>query len=58
LRTIGPEEGDVLTIYYGQDIEEEQAQAFLKAVKEHFPDCEVELYYGGQPLYYYIMSIE
>lgn len=58
LSTIGPEEGDVLTIYYGQDIEEEQAQAFLKTVRDRFPDCEVELYYGGQPLYYYIMSIE
>lgn len=41
-----------------QEVEEEQAQAFLKTVREHFPDCEVELYYGGQPLYYYIMSIE
>lgn len=40
------------------DTNEEQAQALAEAAEELFGDCEVELQYGGQPIYYYMMSVE
>ncbi len=53
------EEGDsLITIYYGQDTEEEAARAFGDEVAALFPDLDVEVQYGGQPLYYYLISAE
>ncbi len=53
------EEGDALiTIYYGQDTKEEEAQALGAEVAEIFSDLDVEVQYGGQPLYYYLISAE
>ncbi|WP_044826009.1 DAK2 domain-containing protein [Clostridium aceticum] len=52
------EEDEIITIFYGEDTEEEAASLLKNRVEELFPDCDVELYYGGQPLYYYIFSIE
>ena len=53
------EEGDsLITIYYGQDTSEEDAQALGGEVAEQFPDLDVEVQYGGQPLYYYLISAE
>ena len=53
------EEGDsLITIYYGQDTTEEDAQALGAEVAELFGDLDVEVQYGGQPLYYYLISAE
>ena len=53
------EEGDsLIAIYYGQDTEEEAARAFGDEVAALFPDLDVEVQYGGQPLYYYLISAE
>ena len=53
------EDGDALiTIYYGQDTKEEDAQALGAEVAELFGDLDVEVQYGGQPLYYYLISAE
>ena len=53
------EDGDALiTIYYGQDTNEEDAQALGAEVAELFSDLDVEVQYGGQPLYYYLISAE
>ena len=53
------EDGDALiTIYYGQDTKEEEAQALGAEVAEIFSDLDVEVQYGGQPLYYYLISAE
>ena len=53
------EEGDsLITIYYGQDTTEEDAQALGDEVAELFGDLDVEVQYGGQPLYYYLISAE
>ena len=53
------EEGDsLITIYYGQDTTEEDAQTLGSEVAEQFPDMDVEVQYGGQPLYYYLISAE
>lgn len=47
-----------MTIYYGSDVKEEDAQALLDKAKEAFPDLEIELQNGGQPIYYYMISVE
>jgi len=53
------EEGDsLITVYYGQDTTEEDAQKLGAEVAEQFPDLDVEVQYGGQPLYYYLISAE
>lgn len=53
------EEGDsLITIYYGQDTTEEDAQALGAEVAALFSDLDVEVQYGGQPLYYYLISAE
>lgn len=49
---------EMITLYYGKDVKEEDAQALQQAVQERYPDCDVELYYGGQPIYYYYVSLE
>lgn len=49
---------DIISIYYGKDVTEEQAEAAEKLISDKYPDVEINLYYGGQPLYYYIFSIE
>ncbi|MGE5592536.1 MAG: DAK2 domain-containing protein [Betaproteobacteria bacterium] len=52
------EESSLLTIYYGQDVHASDAQALAERLSDIYPHCEVEVHYGGQPLYYYIMSAE
>lgn len=49
---------EVITLYYGSEITEEQAEAMRSTVEEKYPDCEVDVHYGGQPVYYYILSLE
>lgn len=49
---------EVITLYYGSDVTEEQAEETRSAVEEKYPDCEVDVHYGGQPVYYYIISLE
>ncbi|NLY90163.1 MAG: DAK2 domain-containing protein [Firmicutes bacterium] len=51
-------EDSFITIYYGHDINEKEAEGVLEKVQALFPEAEVELYYGGQPLYYYLFSVE
>ena len=48
----------LITIYYGQDITEERALKLMADFEERYPDCDVELQRGGQPLYYYLVSVE
>jgi len=52
------EDNDIIGIYYGSDVTKEEAEALVEYAEENFPDCEIELQEGGQPLYYYIISIE
>ena len=52
------EESELISIYYGRDTEEQDAGDFLKSVEERFPSCDVEMHYGGQPIYYYVVSVE
>ena len=52
------EDAEIISIYYGADISEEEAQKLTDALSEEYPDCEVELNMGGQPIYYYVISVE
>lgn len=52
------EESEVISIYYGADIPEDEAEALASSLEEEYPDCEVELNMGGQPIYYYVVSVE
>ena len=52
------EDMEQISIYYGQETKEEDAAALRDKVAEKYPACDVELQYGGQPIYYYIVSAE
>lgn len=52
------EDSELISIYYGADVKKEDAETFAARVEESFPDCDVQNYYGGQPIYYYIVSVE
>ncbi|MDO4333492.1 MAG: DAK2 domain-containing protein [Eubacteriales bacterium] len=52
------EDMELISIYYGQDTTEADAEALRSSVEEKYPSCDVELQYGGQPIYYYIVSVE
>ena len=52
------ENTDLITIYYGSDVSEEDAQKLCDALAEEYDNCDVELQYGGQPLYYYLIAVE
>jgi hypothetical protein len=52
------EDSEVISIYYGADVKEESAEALAAELEELYPDCEIELNAGGQPIYYYIISVE
>jgi len=49
---------ELISIYYGSDVKEEDAEQIRAAVAEKYSGCDVELQYGGQPIYYYIISAE
>ncbi len=52
------ENSELISIYYGSDVSEDDAQALCERIEKEYPDCDVELQYGGQPIYYYILSVE
>ena len=52
------EDSELISVYYGEDITEEDAHALGDELQEQYPDCEVEVYEGGQPIYYYVVSVE
>ncbi|WP_081943470.1 DAK2 domain-containing protein [Caloranaerobacter azorensis] len=58
LKDIVDEDNDLITLYFGEDISEEEAEELAEIIEDEIEDCDVEVVYGGQPLYYYIFSIE
>ena len=49
---------EVITLYYGDGVKEEDAMALTEKVQEAFSECDVDCHYGGQPVYYYLLSLE
>lgn len=58
LKKLVDEDTEIISLFYGADISEKEAQETALKIEENFPDTEVELDYGGQPVYYYIASVE
>lgn len=58
LKKMVDEDSELISIYYGSEVSEEDAQEFADYVEETYGDCDVEFNYGGQPIYYYILSVE
>lgn len=52
------EDSAIVTIYYGEEMKEEDANAISEKLLAEYPDVEVEVHYGGQPIYYYVISVE
>ncbi len=52
------EDSELISIYYGDDVSEDEANEISELISEKYSDCDVELQFGGQPVYYYIMSVE
>ena len=49
---------EIISIYYGEEVSEEAANELGEKVSEMFPGCDVEVHFGGQPIYYYVVSVE
>ena len=58
IESLVDEDSAIITLFYGEDIKEEQAEALRESLEEKFEDIDIELYYGGQPIYYYLVSVE
>lgn len=52
------EDSEVISVYYGGGVEADEAEALSSALEEKYPDMDIELVEGGQPIYYYIISVE
>ncbi len=51
-------ESELISVYYGEDCTEDEAQELADSLEKAYPDASVELCFGGQPVYYYIISVE
>ena len=49
---------EIITLYYGQDVKEEEAMELCSKLEEKYPSCDIEVHAGGQPIYYYFISLE
>jgi len=52
------EDSELISIYYGADVNEDAGRRLLEIIEEKYPDCDVEVQHGGQPIYYYMISVE
>ncbi|MDI3534533.1 MAG: fatty acid kinase [Thermosediminibacterales bacterium] len=52
------ETSEIITIFYGKDVNETEAKILFDKLQAKYPECEIELHFGGQPLYYYVFSVE
>ena len=52
------EDSELITIFYGSDVEKEKAEAFTESLEEKYEDLDIQCYSGKQPLYYFILSVE
>ena len=52
------EDSELISLYYGQDIQAEDAEEFTQALEDIYPDIDIDVHMGGQPIYYYVLSVE
>ncbi len=58
IKALKKDDHEMITLYYGEGVTEEAATALSERVSEEFPECDVDVHYGGQPVYYYMVSLE
>ena len=58
MKEIITDEDELITVYYGADVSEEDAKNIAQEIESQYEDCDVEYHNGGQPLYYYLISVE
>ena len=52
------EDSELISIYYGEDVSDEDAEAFVAELEELYPDVDIDAHSGGQPIYYYVLAVE
>lgn len=52
------DDSELISLYYGEEVTEEAAEAFSASIAEQYPDLDVDVHFGGQPIYYYILAVE
>ena len=52
------EDTELMSLYYGQDVQDESAENFAQEIEDLYPDVDVDVHSGGQPIYYYVLSVE
>ena len=52
------EDSELISIYYGEDVKKEDADKLGEELSDLYPDCDIEVHFGGQPIYYYVVSVE
>ena len=58
VKSLKNDEHGMITLYYGEGVKEEEAQELAAKLAEQYPDCDVDFHFGGQPVYYYMVSLE
>ena len=52
------DDSELISVYYGEDVSSEQVDSLTAKLEEIYPDLDLEVHSGGQPIYYYIVSVE
>ncbi len=52
------EDSELISLYYGEEVSEKDAEEFIARIEEAYPDLDVDAHFGGQPIYYYVMAVE
>ena len=58
INCLAVDDSELISLYYGEEVSEEDAAALAEVIMEKYPNLDVEVHYGGQPIYYYVLSVE
>ena len=58
VKAMADDTSEVISVYYGKEVSSDAAEALSAKLAEEYPDCEIQVNSGGQPVYYYIISVE
>ena len=58
LEALVDEDSELISVYYGSDVSEEDAEELVSKIEEAYPDVDIDAHSGGQPIYYYVIAVE
>ena len=58
LEQLVDEDSELISLYYGEEVKEEDANELIEQIEELYPDADVDAHFGGQPIYYYVLAVE